>query len=116
MSDSIDFSPSSSKVTFLDQSMIPEYYLGEIVISQNATYFDEVNGAYAEITRGLHWCNVFDLHSMEHSMLLGYCIEVFGPNGIHVFSTPDQLRKLKGDEAELLRQPVECEKPELGEA
>ena len=115
MNDSIDPSPSSNKVSFLDQTMNSEYHLGEIVLAQNATYSNETNGTYAEIAQELHWGYPLDLHSMEHGILLGYCIEVFGPTGIHLFATPNQLRKIKGDEGQLRRQTVKSEKPELVE-
>ena len=116
MSDSSESSSSSNKVTFLDQSMVSEYHVGEIVIAQNATYFDELNGAYAEITKELHWGTPLDLHSMEPiEATLGYSIDVFGPTDLQIFATPNQLRKLKGDEGELRLEPAESEKPEVVE-
>ena len=116
MSDSIDSPPSSNKVTFLDQSMISEYHEGEVVVLINATYFDEYNGAYAVVTNELHWCDPMDLHTMEHCVSLGYGVEVMQSNDVDFFARSYQIRKLKGDESELLRQPVESEKPELVEA
>ncbi len=77
-----------------------QFAVGEIVILQNATYFEEWDGALAEVLEGYTLRNPMDMNSMQRSCIATYRVMPLANDGFVVNCTPDQLRKLDGPETD----------------
>ena len=82
---------------------------GELAILQNASYFEEWNGAPAVVVGRLslrHSCN---LHTMECESIVTYKVRPLVEGAIAVHCKSHQLRKL-ADPATGVEQRVTCDK------
>lgn len=70
------------------------FYKGEIVLLQNATYFEEWNGALAEVLEDLDLRNPMDMNSMQKTCIATYRVIPLVHGGFMVNCTTDQLRKI----------------------
>ena len=78
------------------------FQVGELVIMQNATYFEEHNGAPGVITEALSLRRPMNMITMEHEDIRGYWVRILVDNAPVVTARPWQLRKLRDDEQGLM--------------
>ena len=82
------------------------FKIGELVIMQNATHFDEYNGAIGVIVDVLKLCYPTNLNTMNHEKMLGYTVKILIEHAPEVKAAPEQLRKLRSGEQSQMESKV----------
>ncbi|MEE4639715.1 MAG: hypothetical protein V2J42_13335 [Wenzhouxiangella sp.] len=73
-----------------------QFVEGELAVLQNASYFQEWDGALAVVVGPLKLRNPRDMHTMQREPLLSYSVLPLVEGAIEVCCQPHQLRKLDG--------------------
>lgn len=81
--------------------MDQNFQVGELVIMQNATFFEEHNGAPAVIIAALELRSPMNLFTMKNEDLWVYRVRILIENTPVVAARPHQLRTLLDDEQNL---------------
>ena len=77
---------------------ISEIAVGDLVIMQNASYYEEWNEMPALVIGGLTQRRSMNLHTMEHHTHWAYKVEILQSDGLRVDAEPHQLRRLMESE------------------
>jgi hypothetical protein len=86
--------------------MSGKFKVGELVILQNATYYEEYNGSLGVVTEPLAPRTGLNLCTMESEVTMSYKVRILAEESLDVQATAAQLRKLDdgGDEASRRRR------------
>ncbi len=77
---------------------ISEIAVGDLVIMQNATYYEEWNEMPALVIGGLIQRRSLHLHTMERHTRWAYRVQILHSNGLRVNAGRHQLRRLRESE------------------
>lgn len=92
--------------------MSTEFYVGDLVIMQNATVFDECDGFPAVVIQAGMVRRCMNMVSMEHENVYCYKVKILKEpdelslNRLEYCATPRQLRKLHDSEGEMVVDSV----------
>ena len=91
-----------------------QFVEGELVVLQNATYFEEWNGCLAVVDGRLKLRNPRNILTMERETIVAYSVQPLVEGAIKVICKTYQLRKLRGPDAgEELREMEDMGQPEI---
>ena len=90
--------------------MSGRFRVGELVILQHATYYEEYNGSLGVVTEPLAPRTGLNLCTMESEITLSYKVRILAEESLDVQATAAQLRKL-GDGSDEQARPRRKARP-----
>jgi hypothetical protein len=76
---------------------ISGFSIGDFVIMQNATYYEEWNEMPAVVVSGLNWSSPLNLNTLERIPHWTYKVQILNSDGLVLNAAPHQMRRLIKD-------------------